>query len=408
MPAQKRTKTQYPGVTFIEGVGVDGKPEKIFYIRYRKNGKMIEEKAGRARQDDMTAAKANKVRADRISGALSNQERREAEEQAKKEAAGRWTIDKLWNEYKANRAPGKGLDVDTRRYEKYLKGPFGNKEPKELLPLDVDRLRIKLLKQPITITKRAKKGKTQEKKLDRALSPQSVKHVLNLLTWIVNFGVKKNLCQGLNFHIQKPTVYNVVTEDLSDDQLKRLMDAIEKSSNVQIKNLMKLVLCTGMRRGETLKLQWSHIDFDRGFIRIVDPKGGPDQTIPLNDAAREILEKHPRHETSEYVFPGADGKQRKSMQAAVNKIKKEAGLPKTFRPLHGLRHLYASMLASSGRVDMYMLQRLLTHKDPRMTQRYAHLRDEALKDASNVAGDILNNVMNSKHADVVKIREGEK
>jgi integrase len=38
---------------------------------------------------------------------------------------------------------------------------------------------------------------------------------------------------------------------------------------------------------------------------------------------------------------------------------------------------------------MYTLQKLLTHKDPKMTQRYAHLRDEALKRASDIAGDII-------------------
>ena len=51
-------------------------------------------------------------------------------------------------------------------------------------------------------------------------------------------------------------------------------------------------------------------------------------------------------------------------------------------PLHGLRHVFASTLASSGKVDMYTLQKLLTHKSPIMTQRYAHLRDDALKRAS--------------------------
>ena len=49
------------------------------------------------------------------------------------------------------------------------------------------------------------------------------------------------------------------------------------------------------------------------------------------------------------------------------------------------------MLASSGQVDMYTLQKLLTHKSPAMTQRYAHLRDEALKQASEVAGNIIQN-----------------
>ena len=69
MPPLKRMKTNYPGVFFIEGTSpATGKPEKIFYIRYRKNGKMIEEKAGRQFQDDMTAARANTLRVDRVQG----------------------------------------------------------------------------------------------------------------------------------------------------------------------------------------------------------------------------------------------------------------------------------------------------------------------------------------------------
>ena len=79
---------------------------------------------------------------------------------------------------------------------------------------------------------------------------------------------------------------------------------------------------------------------------------------------------------------------------ASHKPKEEAGLPKNFRALHGLRHVYASMLASSGQVDMYTLQKLLTHKSPAMTQRYAHLRDDALKGASDLAGDIISQAMN--------------
>jgi integrase len=104
------------------------------------------------------------------------------------------------------------------------------------------------------------------------------------------------------------------------------------------------------------------------------------------------LKNHPRT-GSEYVFPGKDGKQRKDIHHQVNRIRDNAGLSKNFRPLHGLRHVYASMLASSGKVDLYTLQRLLTHKSPQMTMRYAHLRDSALKDASQVAGDIVSSVV---------------
>ena len=159
--------------------------------------------------------------------------------------------------------------------------------------------------------------------------------------------------------------------------------------------MMLMALYTGMRRGELFKLKWKHVDFDRGFISIKDPKGGPDQKIPLNDAARQVLENHPKGK-SPFVFPGIKGKQRTDINKAVNKIKQAAGLPKDFRPLHGLRHVYASMLASSGEVDLYTLQKLLTHKSPLMTQRYAHLRDDALKKAANLAGQLVDEAMKNK------------
>ena len=161
----------------------------------------------------------------------------------------------------------------------------------------------------------------------------------------------------------------------------------QTDTNIDARGIMLLALYTGMRRGELFKLRWDHIDFDRGFIRIVGPKGGVDQTIPLNQAARKVLESHPR--TSVYVFPGEDGEQRVTIQKALRRIRKAAGLPPTFRPLHGLRHAFASRLASSGKVDMCTLQKLLTHKSPVMTQRYAHLRDEALRRASELAGTLV-------------------
>jgi len=368
----KRIKVDgYKGIFYREADRLGRKgTEKVFYVVYKKNGKVYEEKAGRQFADDMTPAKASGIRADLIENKrLSRAEERRRKKALKATAEGKYTIDKLWNEYKANRAEGKGLSTDANRYENYLKDPFGNKEPHELIKLDVDRLR---------------------KKLEKKLSPQTVKHVLNLLTWIINYGVKNNLCQGISFHIKKPTVNNQKTEDLTPEQLQKLLEAIDNDSNTQVATLMKLALFTGLRRGELFKLKWKDIDFQRQFITIRDPKGGKDAQIPMNDTAYDILKNHPRTKGSSYVFPGNKGKQRTSVRWQVNKIKDDAGLPENFRPLHGLRHVYASMIASSGKVDMYTLQKLLTHKSPQMTQRYAHLRDETLKNASNLAGELIN------------------
>jgi integrase len=73
----------------------------------------------------------------------------------------------------------------------------------------------------------------------------------------------------------------------------------------------------------------------------------------------------------------------------MKRIKEKANLPHDFRMFHGLRHVYASQLASSGKVDLYTLQTLLTHKSPLMTQRYAHLRSDTLMQASNVISDLI-------------------
>ena len=346
--------------------------ERVYYVVFKKDGKVLEEKAGRQYADAMTPAKAARVRAERIDGKrLSRKEVREQERAQKAEEAARWTIERLWNEYKANKSASKNLDIDHNRYVAHIKPAFEEKELKDVVPLDIDRLRIRLLK-----TK----------------SPQSVKHVLALLRRISGFAEEKRLCPGLSFRIQMPRVHNLKTEDLTPDELRNLLAAIGEDGHLQAGTIMKAALFTGMRRGELFKLKWQDIDFERGFIHIRDPKGGPDQSIPLNEMARSLFEGYQRTD-SPYVFPGWDGGQRTNINQAVNLIKKKAGLPKNFRPLHGLRHVYASLLASSGQVDLYTLQRLLTHKDPRMTQRYAHLRDEALKRASGVAGDLLGKVV---------------
>ena len=151
---------------------------------------------------------------------------------------------------------------------------------------------------------------------------------------------------------------------------------------------MKLALYTGMRRSELFSLQWSDIDYQQKIIHIRNPKSGIDENISLNDDARDILEGHIKTE-SPYIFPGRSGGRLVDIKKSVNRIKAKAGLPEDFRPLHGLRHVFASMLASSGKVDMYTLQKLLTHKSPQMTQRYAHLRDDTLMKASNLMGELI-------------------
>lgn len=382
MQGRKRHQTRYPGVFFVEAprVGASG-IERIYYVRFKNSGKLCEEKAGRQFADRMTAAKASRYRAERIEG------RRKSRKELRNETAARdsrWTIDRMAMTYfeslDSNPARShKAAVVDRNRYKRFIKPRLGGKEPQELQLLDIERLRRELQKTVCTL-----KGKPETA---RTLSPATIRATLTVLKRIVNYGSKNGYCPPLPFKIQMPKVSNIVIEDLNEAQLKRLIAAIKADTNADARGIMLLALHTGMRRGELFKLKWEHVDFDKGFIRIVAPKGGTDQTIPLNAAARKVLEAQLR--TSGYVFPGEDGKQRVTIQKALRRIRKAAGLPDTFRPLHGLRHAFASRLASSGQVDMYTLQRLLTHKSPVMTQRYAHLRDETLRRASELSAELV-------------------
>ena len=219
MPAQKRHKTKYPGVYYIEGKGVrrsGHKIEKIYYITYRKDGKQIQEKAGGQYKDDMTTARAAGIRAKRIEGKeLSNAEKRAAEKAAKTSEARRWTIAKLWDLYCETHPGNKSLKNEQGKFNRYLRDDIGKKEPCQLFSLDVDRLRLDL----------QKKGKST-----------TAARVLELLRRTINYGVDKGLISPITFKIKIPKLNNQTTEDLSSEQLGRLLKALETDEDKTEKN----------------------------------------------------------------------------------------------------------------------------------------------------------------------------
>ncbi|MHB1270994.1 MAG: tyrosine-type recombinase/integrase [Thermoleophilia bacterium] len=301
----------------------------------------------------------------------------------------KWTVACLWDEYQAANPDLKGMSIYRAIFNAHLSRPFGNMRPAEITPFDLDRLKLDQMK---------------------GRSPKSIANALELLRRIVNFGVRRGLCPGLRFTLQLPRVNNQKTEDLTGEELGRLVSVLDrhlslKSSRLVGAAMMKLVLYTGMRRGEIFRLKWSDLDFHRNNILLREPKGGRDVIIPMSNQARLLLESLKTHECdkqagsdkppgrdrssgSDYVFPGKDGGQRRDVRKQVNAIKIEAELPEDFRPLHGLRHVFASGLVSSG-VEFQIVQRLLTHKGGTVTHRYAHIRDDALRAAAQLAGQLV-------------------
>ncbi len=372
----KREKTKHAGVYFRlqKKLGSDAL-EKVYYIMYRTGGrgsKLIEEPVGRE-SEAMTAAKARDIRADRARGReLSNREFRAEQEAVKKAEEERPTIARLWSLYDETAAARASRDTDLARYAMHIAPYFAQKTPAELATFDLDRLRVKKLK---------------------TLSPQTVKHIMALLRRIINFGVEKGFCpqpEPSRLRFNFPRVDNQKTENLTQEQLAALIAALDAEPDQNAAAFIRLALVTGMRKGALLALQWDDIDFERGFITLRgdSAKKGKTERIPLSEPARMALERVARTD-SPFIFPGRYGGQRQDFKRVANRVKEKAGLPENFRPLHGLRHTYASWLASSGKVDLYTLQKLLTHSSPQMTQRYAHLADEALQRAAAVAGELF-------------------
>lgn len=386
---KKRNPTKYPGINYrFKTNRSTGKQEKIFYISYRLRKddggwKKVEEAVG---GHGMTPAKASHIRTRRLRGEeLPNRERRAKAKAAKLKRT--WTVSGLWQEYKTANPDLKSLASYESLYRLYVAPAFGDKEPREISPIEIDRL------------KRRMKGK----------SPKTIASALELLRRIINFGIKRRLCNGPGFVIQLPRVRNEKTEDLTPEQLARLLEVIDGSITCRTSfrcaaYMMRLALLTAMRRGEMFKLKWDDIDWHRGNITLRDAKSGQDEIIPMSTIAAKLFEtiRDVEKSHSPFVFPGKYGGQLTDVKRQVNRIKAEAGLPADFRPLHGIRHVYASGLISNG-VSKDVVGRLMTHKGrASVTDRYAHIRDDALREAAELAGQLVEEALGNT---VVSIEE---
>ena len=359
MPRQTRNTTRYPGVYVVDLSSGD----QTFFIRYKREGKLIEERAGRKKQG-MTGAKANKIRADRMSGKLETNAQKRARLLSQ---AGRLRINGLWKEYlriKGNHL--KGLRTDENRYKNYLSKPFGRKFPDDLFPLDIDRL---------------------ESEVSKTHSPKTAGNVLELLRRIINFGVAKQLCPPITFKIRLPSVDNQRIEVLTDEQFSNLNEVWEEYPDQHIVNMHKLIAWTGMRPSEPCRLKWEDIDLELGILRKVNTKSGKTVQLRLSTTVKQILatqkkllqEDAPGMANSEFVFPRKDGKKREpdSWRKYAKEICNRAGIPKTFRPNYCLRDTIATTMLSNGASLDEVGYQLGHEPGSPMMKRYARFVTEA-------------------------------
>lgn len=164
---------------------------------------------------------------------------------------------------------------------------------------------------------------------------------------------------------------------LTCEEERRLLAA----SAPWLQEVIVFAIHTGMRCGEILNLTWAGVDLNRRTVTVFKSKNGERRTIPLSHTLVQALQckASGRLRDSELVFTSAAGTPldapnlRRSFRLAL-----KHGQVSDFR-FHDLRHTCATRMVQAG-VDLYKVQRILGHKSPMMTQRYAHHYPESLRD----------------------------
>ncbi len=247
-------------------------------------------------------------------------------------------------------------------------------------------------------------SKYQRSRIREGASGRTVNIETNLLRLVLR---KAKLWSNLADDVKPLKENSNVGRELSDDEVHRLLLACKASVSRALYPAVLTSIHTGLRSIELRLLRWHQIDFIEGTITVGKSKteGGEGRLVYLSALAVETL-KHwraqfPAVEPSHAVFPresyALKGKKGtfggivvpyrtfhdqpiRSFQTAWRTAKKAAGVECRW---HDLRHSCASRLAAGGATDQ-TLQALLGWMNPKMIERYSHVRAEAKRKAVSV------------------------
>lgn len=221
-------------------------------------------------------------------------------------------------------------------------------------------------------------------------SPATANRLLSLIARMLKLAtlwgiIEKNPCVGIaKFREQRAR-----ERFLTAAEIARLLQAMEGDPHPYGTAAIKFLLLTGLRRNEALWAKWSQVDLERGLLHLPMTKSGKSRHIVLSAQARTLLEGLPSRGISQWVFPGknrAADRPVYNIDKCLQRLLEKANLERM--RVHDLRHTYASVMAQNG-VSLFVIQSALGHSTPVMTMRYAHLCDAALRDATDVVGNIV-------------------
>jgi integrase len=274
------------------------------------------------------------------------------------------------------KAHKKTWDDDVWKIEKVLNPALGKLRLSQITARDVSQLHTK------------EKERT---------SATSANHVLSTLKRMLNLAVRwELLAKSPAAAVEKFREPPQRERYLSEEEIPRFFRALEEDDDRLSVAAIRLLVFTGCRRGEIVTLTWDRVRLEEGRVLLRETKNGRSRSVHLNAKARAVLEdlaarrdQEARTRESEYVFPSRKGARKPhlfDLRNPFGKACESAGI-EGFR-VHDLRHTFASVAVRSG-ASLFDVQKLLGHQDIAMTQRYAHLSEQGLKNATEMVSALL-------------------
>ena len=341
-----------------------------YYLYKNVNAHTQTKKLGRSNAINLAEAR-NQAKVLRAEVAMGANPR--AEEKARKLVI---TFDTLFTEhYLPYVKPRKrSWDRDEELYRLRIKDVFGNKRLNEITRLQIQTFHSGLIAEN--------------------LKPASANHHIKLIRHMLNLA-----CEWQMLVVNPASRIHMFDEDnqqeryMNDVQLGNLLEVLRTDSARSVCLITMFLLATGCRLGEVLSATWQQADKDKRVFRVSasNSKSKRMRPVPLNDTALDVLNQLSTEGVYEHLFINSKTKKPYVNIAKVwDKLRNKAGLPHL--RLHDLRHQAASHLINSGS-SLYIVQQILGHSDPSVTQRYAHLSMKSLNDASDNASAIIKGAM---------------
>ena len=260
----------------------------------------------------------------------------------------------------------------------------------------------------------------------RKICPRTILHVHNLLRGILNWGVRNELITrniaSLLASDELPKSVRPEPRALNEKEVRLFLSAAKTppkaaktqgtlSSQPWFYPAAAFATYTGCRRGETLALRWSDVNFDQNVVTICrslnqnltfkGTKNSKSRTLSIPPQMVQILYDHKSQQgqeretlgsvyrDSDLVFAMPDGRPviPRNFGTAIKRLVKRTDIPKI--TLHDLRDTHASLLAKTG-TPIDVLSKRLGHSNINVTMdRYLHVYPERDADAASAFGKLI-------------------